>query len=54
MEAVIQGAFGQMVSARGVAPACQLSLVSLAEAVGTLKTVDIERYYDTTRYSPKL
>jgi 6-phosphofructokinase 1 len=54
VEAVIQGAFGQMVSARGVAPACQLSFAPLSEAVGTLKTVDIERYYDINRYSPKL
>ena len=54
VEAVDQGAFGKMVSAHGIAPACQFSLVSLAKAVGTLKTVDIERYYDTNRYSPKL
>lgn len=54
VEAVARGVFGQMVSARGVAPACRLSLVPLTEAVGTLKTVDIERFYDPQRYSPRL
>ena len=54
VDAATEGAFGQMVSAEGVAPACRLSLAPLSEAVNTLKTVDIERYYDTQRYSPKL
>ena len=54
VEAVVEGAFGQMVSAQGVAPACQLSLVLLTDAVGTLKTVDLARWYDTQRYSPQL
>ncbi|HEX2569636.1 MAG TPA: ATP-dependent 6-phosphofructokinase [Polyangia bacterium] len=49
-EAVARGAFGQMVSARGVAPACDISLVPLEEAVRSLQLVDVKRYYDTERY----
>jgi 6-phosphofructokinase 1 len=50
VEAVEKGAWGQMVSARGVAPACDLSLVPLDEAVKALNLVDVARYYDTDRY----
>ena len=49
-EAIAHDDFGVMVSARGVAPACELSLVDIASVVGTINTVDVERYYDTERY----
>jgi ATP-dependent phosphofructokinase / diphosphate-dependent phosphofructokinase len=49
-EAVANGEFGKMVSARGVAPACELSLVDISQVVGTINTVDVDRYYDTDRY----
>jgi 6-phosphofructokinase 1 len=49
-EAIANGDFGMMVSARGVAPACELSLVDISSVVGTINTVDVERYYDTERY----
>jgi 6-phosphofructokinase 1 len=53
VEAVLQGAWGKMVSARGIAPACELSLVALADATAKLNLLDVERYYDTMRYGPK-
>ncbi|HSB27421.1 MAG TPA: ATP-dependent 6-phosphofructokinase [Pyrinomonadaceae bacterium] len=49
-EAVAEGKFGTMISARGVAPACDLSLVNISSVGGTINTVDVERYYDTERY----
>jgi 6-phosphofructokinase 1 len=49
-EAVANGEFGKMVSARGIAPACELSLVDITQVIGTINTVDVERYYDTDRY----
>jgi 6-phosphofructokinase 1 len=49
-EAVSEGAFGKMVSARGIAPACDLFLVDLAAVREKINTVDVERYYDTERY----
>ena len=52
-DAVANGDFGKMVSARGVAPACTLSLVDLSVVKGKLNAVDVERYYDTTRYHVK-
>jgi hypothetical protein len=52
-EAVAAGQFGKLVSARGVAPACDLSLVDIAEVSGKINLVDVERYYDTTRYHLK-
>jgi 6-phosphofructokinase 1 len=52
-EAVAEGDFGKLVSARGVAPACDLSLVDLAEVQGKLNVVDVDRYYDTERYHMK-
>lgn len=52
-DAVANGDFGKLVSARGVAPACDLSLVDLAEVQGKLNTVDVPRYYDTGRYHIK-
>jgi 6-phosphofructokinase len=50
LEAVERGAWGQMVSARGIAPACDLSLVPLEEAVKGLNLVDVKKHYDTERY----
>ena len=52
-DAVANGDFGKLVSARGVAPACDLSLVDLAEVKGKITTVDVDRYYDTERYHMK-
>jgi ATP-dependent phosphofructokinase / diphosphate-dependent phosphofructokinase len=52
-DAVAAGEFGKMVSARGIAPACELSLVDISSVLGKLNTVDIERYYDTERYHLK-
>ncbi|HEX7174138.1 MAG TPA: ATP-dependent 6-phosphofructokinase [Pyrinomonadaceae bacterium] len=52
-EAVAAGEFGKMVSARGIAPACELSLVEITTVLGKLNTVDVERHYDTERYHLK-
>lgn len=52
-EAVAEGRFGTMVSARGIAPACEFLLVDLSEAQGKMNLVDVERYYDTQRYHLK-
>jgi len=52
-EAVAEGRFGTMISARGIAPACEFSLVDLSEAQGKINLVDVERYYDTERYHLK-
>jgi 6-phosphofructokinase 1 len=53
VEALEQGAFGMMVSARGIAPACDISLVPLGDATKQLNLVDVARYYDTERYQVK-
>jgi hypothetical protein len=42
-----------MISARGVAPACDLSLVDMSVVQGQINTVDVQRYYDTERYHVK-
>ena len=52
-EAVVDCAWGSMVSARGVAPAAEISLVRLADAVASLRLVDVDKLYDTNRYGPK-
>ena len=52
-EAVAAKQFGTMVSARGVAPACELSLVDIETVQGQINLVDVERYYDTERYHLK-
>jgi 6-phosphofructokinase 1 len=52
-DAVAAGDFGKMVSARGIAPACDLSLVEITSVLGKLNTVEVERYYDTDRYHLK-
>src|SRR2546427_10026385 len=49
-EAVAAEQFGTMVSARGIAPACDLSLVDISAVSGRIKTVDVDRYYDVDRY----
>lgn len=52
-EAVAENQFGKMVSVRGVAPACDLSLVDISTVLGTINLVDVERYYDKERYHLK-
>ena len=52
-DAVAAGDFGKMVSARGIAPACDLSLVDISSVLGQINTVDVGRYYDTERYHLK-
>jgi ATP-dependent phosphofructokinase / diphosphate-dependent phosphofructokinase len=52
-EAVAENQFGKMVSARGNAPACELSLVDISAVSGKIKTVDVSRQYDTERYHMK-
>ncbi|HEX5836020.1 MAG TPA: ATP-dependent 6-phosphofructokinase [Pyrinomonadaceae bacterium] len=52
-EAVAEKNFGKMVSARGVAPACDLSLVDISTVLGTINLVDVDRYYDKERYHLK-
>jgi 6-phosphofructokinase len=52
-EAVAAKEFGKMVSARGVAPACELSLVDIGMVQGNINLVAVERYYDTDRYHLK-
>ena len=52
-EAVADKNFGMMISARGIAPACELSLVQISEVLGKINTVDVERHYDTERYHLK-
>ena len=42
-----------MMSVRGVAPACDLSLIDLSEVADKIQTVEVERYYDTSRYHLK-
>src|SRR6266403_5444246 len=49
-DAVAAKQFGKMVSSRGIAPACDLSLVDISEVLGRINTLDVERYYDTERY----
>jgi ATP-dependent phosphofructokinase / diphosphate-dependent phosphofructokinase len=49
-EAVADKKFSTMVSARGIAPACDLSLVNIGEVLGKINTVDVPRYYDVDRY----
>jgi len=52
-DAMWSGDFGMMVSSRGVAPACDLSLVDIAGVQGKITVLDIDRYYDTERYHAK-
>jgi len=52
-EAVAAKQFGMMISARGIAPACDLSLVDIREVLGKINTVDVAVHYDTERYHLK-
>ena len=52
-DAVAGGDFGKMVSSRGIAPACDLSMVDIATVLGKIDTVDVARFYDTNRYHLK-
>lgn len=52
-EAVANSQFGTMVSARGIAPACDLSLVDIAAVSGQINAVNVDRFYDTDRYHLK-
>jgi ATP-dependent phosphofructokinase / diphosphate-dependent phosphofructokinase len=52
-DAVADGDFGKMVSSRGIAPACDLSLVNISMVLGKIDTVDVTRLYDTDRYHLK-
>lgn len=52
-DALAEGELGKLVSARGIAPACTLSLVEITSVLGQLNTVDIARHYDTERYHMK-
>jgi len=52
-DAVAEGDFGKMVSSRGIAPACDLSLVDISTVLGKIDTVDVARLYDTDRYHLK-
>jgi 6-phosphofructokinase 1 len=52
-DAIADGDFGKMVSSRGVAPACDLSLVDISTVLGKIDTVDVPRLYDTDRYHLK-
>ncbi len=50
VEACLLGRFGTMVSARGLAPASLVTLVTLDEAMAASSKVDVARHYDTERY----
>jgi 6-phosphofructokinase 1 len=52
-EAVAAEEFGKLVSAHGIAPACELSLVDISTVLGKISVVDVDRYYDTNRYHLK-
>ena len=52
-DAVADNQFGMMVSARGIAPACELSLVDISAVLGKINSVDVDRYYNTERYHLK-
>ena len=52
-EAVAENNFGKMVSARGIAPAGEFSLVDISIALGKTSLVDVDRDYDTNRYHLK-
>jgi 6-phosphofructokinase len=52
-EAVAGNEFGKMVSVRGVAPACEFSLVDISIVQGKISLVNVAREYDTNRYHLK-
>ncbi len=51
IDALADEQFGKMVSARGIAPACDINLVDLEEGVGRLHLFNAARYYDPERYN---
>ncbi len=51
VEACVRGAWGKMVSANGIAPACKIELVPLEDATRELRLVDVGRHYDVSRLS---
>jgi ATP-dependent phosphofructokinase / diphosphate-dependent phosphofructokinase len=53
-QAIADGEFGHMVSAHGIAPACTLTMADLKQATAKLKTLDVERYYDSDHYFARL
>jgi 6-phosphofructokinase len=52
-EAVAAEQFGMMISARGIAPACNFSLVDISTVRGRINVVEVDRYYDGDRYHLK-
>jgi ATP-dependent phosphofructokinase / diphosphate-dependent phosphofructokinase len=50
VEACMQGQWGKMVSAKGVAPACEIGLVPLDDATKALNLVNVAKHYDLERY----
>jgi 6-phosphofructokinase 1 len=50
VEACQRGEWGKMVSARGVAPACEIGLAPLDAATQGLNLVDVQRHYSVERY----
>jgi len=52
-EAVAEGNVGKLISARGIAPACEFLLEDLSIVQGKINLVDVERYYDSERYHLK-
>jgi len=53
IRAINRGEFGKMVTARGIAPACDFGLIDLQETLGKLNLVDVDRHYNTQRYNIK-
>ncbi len=51
-EAVLDNAWGKLVSAQSIVPEPRISLVPLA-SVESLNLLDVDRLYDTERYMPK-
>jgi len=54
VEALVDNRWGTMVSARGIAPACEIGLVPLRDAVRALNLLDTARLYDVQRYAPRV
>jgi 6-phosphofructokinase 1 len=50
VDAVAAGRWGHFVSARGIAPACEIRLESLEEVTKGWRLVDVARHYDTANY----
>ena len=54
VDAVIRRNWGHMVSAQGIGPTCQIVQVPLSHAIRTLSRLDVDRFYDTNRYTAKV